>query len=122
MLSLKWTAVSVVGGLASNWLEGKQAASQEKLKIAKAKAVAEIEWDVTQAKSADNSWKDEYWTVVLSVPLMMCFIPSLAPYVREGFMVLKESVPEWYIMAVGAAIAAAFGYRGFNKVMGKNVK
>tara|TARA_R100000808_G_C2133449_1_gene142169 strand:- start:58 stop:429 length:372 start_codon:yes stop_codon:yes gene_type:complete len=123
MISLVGTAISVVGRLAGNWLEKKQAISEEKLKIAKAKAVAEIEWDITQAQSSQGSWKDEYWTVVLSVPMVMCFIPDLAPYVHQGFTVLKESVPEWYIAAVGAAIAAAFGYRGINKVMGaKNGK
>jgi len=119
MISLIATAISVLGSLTSNWLEGKQAASEEKLKIAKARAVAEIEWDIQQAESSKSSWKDEYWTVVLSVPMIMCFIPDAAPYVQRGFIVLKDSVPDWYIMAVGAAIACAFGYRGFNKVMGK---
>tara|TARA_Y100000593_G_C4232912_1_gene297949 strand:+ start:248 stop:616 length:369 start_codon:yes stop_codon:yes gene_type:complete len=122
MISLIGTAISVVGNLANNWLEKKQAVSEEKLKIAKARAVAEIEWDIKQAESSQNSWKDEYWTIVLSIPLVMCFIPDLAPYVKQGFLVLNESVPEWYIMAIGAAIAAAFGYRGFNKMMKRDGK
>lgn len=117
MISLLGSALSLVGNLASNWFDRKKAESEAKLNIAKAKAVAEIEWDITQARASENSWKDEYWTVVLSVPMIMCFIPDLAPYVKQGFKVLKESVPEWYIIAVGSAIAAAFGYRGVNKIM-----
>ena len=103
--------------LLTNWFERKKSESEEKLKIAKAKAVAEINWDIEMARASATSWKDAYWTVSLSVPLVLCFFPEAAQYIKEGFQVLKASVPDWYVAAVGAAIAAAFGYRGFNKVM-----
>mgnify|MGYP007027271901 FL=1 len=101
---------------------GKRTESEEKLKVVKARAEGEINWDIEQARSSRGSWKDEFWTLVLAAPLIMCFIPSATQYVERGFVVLSQSVPEWYIAAVGAAIAAAFGYRGINKIMnrGKN--
>jgi len=40
----------------------------------------------------------------------MCFIPSLVPYVKEGFIVL-ESMPDFYKGFLGAAIAASFGIK-----------
>ena len=120
LLGLLAPALGLVGDLTKNWFETKKVKSEEKLKIAKAKAEGEIDWDIEQAKASKGSWKDEWWTLVLSAPLIMCFIPQATPYVRQGFEVLSQSVPEWYIASVGAAIAAAFGYRGINKVM--NIK
>jgi magnesium-transporting ATPase (P-type) len=122
MIGLIGTALGLIGDLAGNWLERKKSESEEKLKVARAKAVAEINWDIEMARASASSWKDEYWTVILSIPLILCFFPDTAPYIKEGFETLKSSVPEWYIAAVGAAIAAAFGYRGFHKVMNKRSK
>lgn len=68
-----------------------------------------IDWDTQNAQNAANSWKDEYWTIVLSIPAVMCFIPGMAKYVEQGFTVLKDT-PEWYQYALLVAIAAAFGW------------
>lgn len=122
MIGLISTAIGLIGDLAGNWLERKKSESEEKLKVARAKAVAEINWDIEMARASASSWKDEWWTVILSVPLILCFFPDTAPYIKDGFETLKASVPDWYIAAVGAAIAAAFGYRGFSKVMNKRSK
>lgn len=109
--------IELGGTLLKNWFEKKKTESEEKLKIAKAKAIAEINWDIEMAKASAGSWKDEYWTILLSIPIILCFFEDTAPYIKQGFLVLKMSVPDWYIAAVGAAIASAFGYRGFQKVM-----
>ena len=109
----------IVGGLfklGKGWLEGKQAtqaAKQEKeLEVIKNLA----SWDEIQAKGSQTSWKDEYLTIVLSIPLIMCFIPSLAPYVGQGFEVLKET-PEWYQYLVGVVVAASFGIKKVTDVI-----
>ena len=31
-------------------------------------------WEMHAAQNAANSWLDEWWTLVLSVPLVMCFV------------------------------------------------
>lgn len=75
---------------------------------------ADIAWEKT---SLDQSgWKDEYWTLVLSIPLVMCFIPGLVKYVKDGFEVL-QTTPEWYRYAIGIAISSAFGVRQFASLM-----
>ena len=78
---------------------------------------ADIGWDIQNTKNAQTSWKDEFWTIVLSIPLVMCFIPGTVEYVRKGFEVLAET-PEWYRYAVLTAIAAAFGMRQLAKLKG----
>ena len=83
----------------------------EKVKIGQA---ADIAWEKT---SLDQSgWKDEYWTIILSIPMVMCFIPGLVVYVERGFMVLQET-PEWYRYVIGIAIGSAFGVRSVANFM-----
>ena len=75
---------------------------------------ADIAWEVT---SLDQSgWKDEYWTIVLSIPMIMCFIPGLVEYVVQGFEALQKT-PEWYRYAIGIAISSAFGVKTFVNFM-----
>ena len=99
-------------------LEGELAVSQAKTdahieKIRTGQA-ADIAWEST---SLDNSgWKDEYWTIVLSMPMIMCFIPGLVTYVERGFVALQNT-PEWYQYAIGIAIGSAFGVRQFANFM-----
>lgn len=95
---------------------------ESKQKIAEAKTNAEIQriatqqqadmqWDDRMAEGSMSSWKDEWWTILLSIPLIMCFIPVLAPYAKTGFETLSTSVPEWYLYAVSVSVAAAFGVK-----------
>jgi hypothetical protein len=75
---------------------------------------ADIAWEKT---SLDQSgWKDEYWTIILSIPMVMCFIPGLVIYVERGFEVLQET-PEWYRYVIGIAIGSAFGVRSVANFM-----
>jgi hypothetical protein len=53
---------------------------QAKLEIAKAKAViaqkvatGELEWNQTMAEASANSWKDEWLTILVSIPLILAF-------------------------------------------------
>jgi hypothetical protein len=72
----------------------------------------ELDWNKSMARGSMTSWKDEYWTIILSIPLIGCFIPKVAPHILKGFEVL-QTTPNWYKAAVGLAIAASFGYRKF---------
>jgi hypothetical protein len=75
-------------------------------------------WDEIHAQNSGNSWKDEFWTLIFAIPLVMCFIPSLVPYVVEGFAAL-DGMPEWYRYALGTLVAASVGFRKLTDVMGK---
>lgn len=77
---------------------------------------AEAEWNLTAIKN--SGWKDEWLTLLLSVPLVLAFYPPAIPHVMAGFVAL-ESMPLWYQSAIGLMIASAFGYQKFmhNKMM-----
>jgi hypothetical protein len=72
------------------------------------------------------SWKDEYLVILLSMPVIMCFIPEMTIFgytfdlsqsAMAGFEILKDT-PDWYKWALSGMIAATFGLRtwtGFKK-------
>ena len=71
-------------------------------------------WEEIQAKNSGDSFKDEFWTVVFAIPLIMCFIPGLVQYVHQGFAVLKET-PEWYQYTLMTLVFASVGVRWIKK-------
>jgi hypothetical protein len=117
--------IGEIVGIGRDWLEGrrkvKQAELDSRLRINEVKTKAQedrlkrgqeadIAWENTSLQQ--SGWKDEYWTIILSIPLIMCFIPYLVPYVERGFEAL-EKTPLWYRYAIGVAISSAFGVRKF---------
>lgn len=80
------------------------------VKMAEQGQQADIDWDNVAVSQMEHSWKDEWFTVLFSVPLVMAFIPTLAPFVIAGFKAL-EGVPVWYSAGLGTAVAASFGVR-----------
>jgi hypothetical protein len=101
------------------WAARKKVKLESELKVAEAKTEATIRRLSTQQEadiawenlSIHNSgWKDEYLTILLSIPIIMCFIPGLDVYVFAGFIAL-EKTPEWYKWCFMIVVASSFGYR-----------
>jgi hypothetical protein len=74
--------IGPIASLASNWLEGRneKIKATTKVKVAKAeaeaailqkKAAGEIDWDLAQAEASETSWKDEWLTVVFTLPKLL---------------------------------------------------
>lgn len=72
------------------------------------------EWESIQAENSGHSLKDEFWTIILSIPLVLCFIPEYVHYIEDGFEVLK-GMPDFYQYWLGVAILTSFGVRIINK-------
>jgi len=68
------------------------------------------EWENVQAENGKHSWKDEFWTIILAIPAVMCFFPEYVGDVEAGFEALK-SMPTFYQYWLGVAILTAFGIR-----------
>lgn len=113
--------VDLIGGELKGWRNRRQARLETDLQIEKAKQtsvirIAEksqdhnIEWDMIMAKGSQDSWKDELWTIVFVIPLVMAFVPGLQPYVKMGFENLEQT-PDWYLYGVSTLLAAAVGVK-----------
>ncbi|MEK9955141.1 MAG: hypothetical protein VW577_07005 [Pelagibacteraceae bacterium] len=105
--------------LATTFIQGRQHKS-----AAKAKAEANImlkasddvaAWERIQAENSANSWKDEFLTVLLSIPLILCFIPGMVGSVEAGFAAL-ETMPDWYQIAISVVIGSSFGVKQIMKL------
>jgi len=65
-------------------------------------------WEILQIKN--SGWKDEFVLLVISIPMIMSFIPGLSPYVQKGFTVLNTT-PDYYQWLLLAVYAAIYGIR-----------
>jgi len=120
--------IGPVAKIASTWVEGrvKKVEAKTRMKVAEAEAKAvimekkvtgEIDWDIEMAKSSDGSWKDEWLTVVFTLPLLLLMFGE---YDRvSDFFLILDSAPDWYQYLLGTIVAASFGFRGAAKFMGK---
>jgi hypothetical protein len=121
--------IGPIADLAGTWLNGKveEKKAQAKTRVAKAeaeaivmqkKATGEIDWDLEMAKGSSSSWKDEWLTILFSIPLILAFIPGMEEIVANGFAQLNK-MPEWYQYSLGVIVAASFGVRSATKFFGK---
>ena len=123
MFSWLTTILGVVGKpiatTIEGWTERRKVKLESELKIAQAKTDATIRRLQTQQEadiawenlSIQNSgWKDEYLLIILSIPVIMCFIPGLDVYVFAGFKALDQT-PEWYKWCFMITVASSFGYK-----------
>ena len=121
--------VKIFGGLAGDIIGGvietKKAKAKQKLvkieaetEVIKQQIKGEIDWDVEAIKGSKESWKDEYLTILFSIPLLLCFLPFTVEYVERGFAALAMT-PDWYKYTVGVIVSASFGIKGATKFFGK---
>jgi len=79
-------------------------------------AEGKIDFEIAAQKNMKDSWRDEWFTILLSIPLVIVFIsiffnkPEWVDKLKEGFDTLN-SLPDWYIYALMAAIASSFGIK-----------
>tara|TARA_R110000744_G_scaffold277232_2_gene389631 strand:- start:213 stop:569 length:357 start_codon:yes stop_codon:yes gene_type:complete len=106
--------VELVGGFFKGKIDIQKAAIERETKA----LTNEANWNTVQAKASSESWKDEWLTLLVSIPMVMAFVPSLVPYVEEGFKVL-EGMPIFYQSLVGGVFAASFGLKKLSNVFNK---
>jgi hypothetical protein len=111
--------------MVKGWQERKKVALENELALANAKTQAMIKQMETQQQAdiawenlsiGNSGWKDEWFTIILSVPAILCFIPGCAQYVYAGFGALKEC-PDWYNWMLGIAVGSAFGVKKITDFM-----
>jgi|TARA_Y100000401_G_scaffold55126_1_gene43467 hypothetical protein len=117
--------LGVVGDVVKGVVDTRKAKSQQKIVAIQAetslmekKIRGELDWDIQAQKNSSSSWKDEYLTIVFSIPLILCFYPPTVEYVIMGFEALSKC-PEWYFYTLGIIVSASFGIKGATKIFNK---
>lgn len=121
MLNLIGNFIGGLFGIGSQYLNNKKEKAQAKheRELTEIKEVAS--WDQIQASNSNNSWKDEYLTILFTLPLIVMFTAAALGYndvvenIKYAFIVLKTEVPEEYWYILSAIVAASFGVKNIIK-------
>jgi hypothetical protein len=118
-LNLIGPVANLAKGYLANKAEEKQAKHKAKMKVIETDA----EWETKMADASSSSWKDEFWTIILAVPIFMVGYAiiaddmSVVERTKQAFQTLND-LPEWYQYLLFIAISSSFGIKGASKLMG----
>ena len=113
--------------LAKDFIKGK---ADEKKAIQERKISAiqnDADWETKMADATKDSWKDEFLSIVLALPIVAIAYSvaiddvSIIDRVKQGFEVLN-TLPEWYQYLLFIAVSASFGLKSADKIMGMKKK
>ena len=118
-----------IGNIATTFLKNRaeKAKAKQKLAVAKIEAAtkkvqSDANWEEKAMDASANSWKDEWFTILLSIPLLAVGAgvvmddPLIIDRVKSGFQALEE-LPDWYSYLLFLAVSASFGVKGVDKLM-----
>ena len=118
-----WTAlIAPLAELGRQWLKNKAEVKQATHEAKLQRIQQESNWEETMAQGSLTSWKDEWFTVVLSVPVVAVGFgialdnPTILLRTNEALETLSE-LPEWYQYLLYIAVLSSFGIRGVDKLM-----
>ena len=109
---------NVVGTVLKNRNEMAQAKHHAKMQVIQ----NEADWEAKMADASANSWKDEFWTLVLSVPIFIIGYsiivddPSIIERTKLAFQALDE-LPDYYQYLLFICISASFGIKGVDRLL-----
>ena len=111
-----------VTNLAGTWMKNRHAQSQAKHQAKMQVIQNTATWEDKMADASSSSWKDEFWTLVLAVPIFMVGYAvafddiAIMGRVHAGFDALSN-LPDWYQYLLFIGVSASFGIRGADKLM-----
>lgn len=121
-------AIGAIAEVVKEWFtnrrEENKAKHEQKLEVIKTTA----SWEELMAGASSTSWKDEWFTVLLSGPIVAIIwgigMNDMDIIERIGIAFMElDKLPDWYQYLLYVAVTASFGIRGADKIMalrGKN--
>ena len=111
-----------VTNLAGTWMKNRHEQSQAKHQAKMQVIQNTATWEDKMADASSSSWKDEFWTLVLAVPIFMVGYAvafddiAIMGRVHAGFDALSN-LPDWYQYLLFIGVSASYGIRGADKLM-----
>ena len=116
------TLISPIANLAGGYLKNKAEEKQAKHKAKMTMIKNDADWETKMADASNNSFKDEWFAGILSLPLLFSGYavavddPTIIDRVKEGFSALND-LPDWYQYLLFIAVSSSFGIKGADKIM-----
>lgn len=110
---------SLLGGLVDlgkDFIKGKVEEQKVKQEVKLEKLKNDADWEARMADATRNSWKDEWFTLVLSAPIVAIMWAvatddtSIIDRVNQGFISMQQ-LPEFYQQLLIIAVLASFGLK-----------
>ena len=142
MITLATGLITGGFGFLKQWWSGKQEQAKQELNIKQEtvrvkneiklkQVVGQLDIDQERVKQMAKSWKDEYWLILYSIPLINMFISPFVDLIMlgeysEGMLAKAASAaltnldtaPLWYIIVILMMTFLSWGYRkGLDKVL-----
>ena len=118
-----WTAlIQPLASVVTQWFTNRAEVSKAEHERKLAKIANDADWETKAIESSMYSWKDEWWTIVLSAPVVALMVgvgmgdAELIAKVKEVFAIMS-TLPEWYQYLLYIAVLASFGIKGVDKMM-----
>jgi hypothetical protein len=96
-------------------LRGKAAWEAAKTKRASESEGRDAEWELASIKN--SGYKDEWVLFMISIPMVLAFIPRTVTYVEQGFAALANT-PTWYQFMISSIFLAIYGIRLWRRKFG----
>jgi len=122
MWNIITSALGLVTGALSNYLEYKVRKTEAKREATIKQIEKSAEADAQTLNNHKDSWKDEYITLVVTLPWVLTFIIALAfpgylPAITNAWEVINTIVPAWFSNLFTALSLAIVGARMFEKYL-----
>ncbi len=114
-----------VSDVVNKWQDGRQKKAERADRIEEARVVGQIALinkhaegdgnaDLEAMRQMQFSWKDEYLTIIFTMPFIASFIPSdrVQAAMVAGWAAVAET-PEWYQWCLVGIVIATFGLRSW---------
>jgi len=118
-----WTTLlSGAFNLAKDFIAGRVEEAKIKKDIRLEALKNEGAWESIMAQGTHTSWKDEFFTIILSIPIMLVGYAvamnemDIIARLHDAFIAL-EALPDWYSYLLFLAVSASFGMRSVDKLM-----
>lgn len=98
----------------------KKAAAEAKAKAMVTRMEGDIAWENIMATGSTSSWKDEWFTMLLSTPYLVCLWPSVVTAITDpgnAHLAVQQSItamstiPDSWNYLTGVACTASFGIK-----------
>lgn len=120
VINMNWLApFTALADIGKTWMNNRKEISLAQHQRQLTMIETNADWESQMAKASATSWKDEWFTIVLSTPLIAIMVGAgtdnleLIERVKQGFIVLSE-LPQWYQYLLGMAVTASFGIKGYD--------
>ena len=107
-----------LAGLATSVIDSKTQVKLTEAEIKRKQLTGEIDWDIAAIQETQNSWKDEWITLLFSIPLILAFCGDWGNQIVQAGFTSLEAMPTWYQYSLGGIVSASIGMRSISKFFG----